>query len=120
MRRNRERASLVLLIALLLPLVLGLMPQAAFSAQAQFDRDVAASLCAPESDGQDQDRHAGHDACCILCPAGSSVPVALRASAQPALPLLFRRADSALTPADPVPGLRADLARIVPRGPPIV
>ena len=69
LRRHRCVVIAWVAMSLMMPLVLGLLPQPALSAVQSLDRDIALSICS-QLDGQQRDggQHdqATHD-CCILC-----------------------------------------------------
>jgi hypothetical protein len=75
LRRQQRAVSRVVVLAFLLPLLLGLLPQRALSAEEALLRDLATSLC-PEDvaglpighqPGDQSDRHGQ----CVLCVAGT-------------------------------------------------
>lgn len=118
---SRGRVALALILALFLPLLLGIIPQPALSAEAQLDWDIAASLCEPQGEGQgSRDQHAGHEQCCILCPAGASAAVTLKEFP----PTVFGPEATSSWAMNPVKPLfharRPELMDIIPRGPPLL
>jgi hypothetical protein len=115
-RATRAGVSLSLLIAFLLPLLLGVLP--APTAAAQLARDIAASYCDPDGERPAQSPHGDHETCCILCPVGG--PAALEARDVPIAPAPAALADVWVAGVGLllVPGRRIDLTQIVPRGPP--
>ena len=117
-QRSHRRAgiSLALLLAFLLPLILGVLNVP--SAEAQLARDIAASLCDPQGDGPAKSPHEDHRACCILCPAGTLA--ALQPRDAPPLPSPGEETDvrTHVVREATAPVRRLDLAQIAPRGPP--
>lgn len=118
-RQNRGIVSLALLVALVIPLLAGLLPQPALSAEAALARDIVASRCQPgEEPGQPGMDHQSRD-CCILCSAAAAPVTApdlsqgIAATPRRALP---RLAGVAEDPAPPrIPFYDSDLSL---RGPP--
>ncbi|MCB1378416.1 MAG: hypothetical protein KDK89_08630 [Alphaproteobacteria bacterium] len=119
MRRRQGHWSLVLTLAMVLPLLLGLLPSV--SSEAQLLRDIAASRCYPLGNGPQEERRSDHDGCCILCPSGASASVVL--DGKDAASLIPRRAvglaDNAI-PLELPARRRVDLVFIAPRGPPAI
>ncbi len=75
LRRNRSVIIAWVAMSLMMPLVLGLLPQPALSAIQSLDRDIVQSMCA-QLDGQQQDGGQHHQAthdCCMLCSTSCSV-----------------------------------------------
>lgn len=72
--------SLLVVLALLLPIVLGFFPPLPSGSAAAFERDLAASLCIGGEEDGSPISHGDHEQCCILCPAGSSMVPPLDAS----------------------------------------
>lgn len=72
---RRQVVVHLIAVALLLPLMIGLLPQPVLSATEALDRDIAMSTCvrpdAAPAGGQHHDA-ALHD-CCILCAAGCAI-----------------------------------------------
>jgi hypothetical protein len=120
--RIRRRVTIhAVVLALVLPLVLGLLPQLAMAADNSLDRDVAASICGPSNPGGPADgtiHHSGHGDCilCASCAATGVVPAGSTAAfgAEP------RRVEAvpAVPPAGLPQPLRALLDASPPRGPP--
>lgn len=120
---DQHRRALARLLAamLLLPVLLGVLPAPALSAEDSLTRDLAISLCAPG--GQDKSGQAplhGHGQDCLLCQAGCSMA--------PAADVPEGVSDAAWrgnAGHRPVPRLAMDERRqalwrtsIIPRGPP--
>jgi len=72
---NRQWLARCLAAVLLLPLLLGLIPQTAISAEAALERDLAWSVCEHDAgtptDGKGHEQK--HDTQCILCVAGCPI-----------------------------------------------
>lgn len=69
MRAKPGAAGFVVLVALFVPLLLGLLPPLTPTAAFALERDIAASLCAPGEEQSGSPVHENHPQCCILCPA---------------------------------------------------
>jgi hypothetical protein len=122
LRARRRVAIHAVVLALVLPLLLGLAPMRAAAGEAALARDIAASLCGPSVPGglpDGTEDHRGHGAC-ILCascavPAVSPPGEAIAALLAPPRPAGgFRPMPAAGVP----PPLRALLDASPPRGPP--
>lgn len=74
---SRRGIAAALALSLLLPALIGLLPQPALSASAALDRDIALSQCNPSGASKEQgapQHEAGHDHCILCgtsCPGGS-------------------------------------------------
>jgi hypothetical protein len=70
---NRKRRGIVswMIAALILPVLIGLVPQPALSAAQALDRAIADSLCGTQAPASQQDRHQDHIQHCILCSSGT-------------------------------------------------
>ena len=116
----RGGMSLGLVLAFLLPLLLAVLPVPAPSEAALLERDLANSICAqPGEDGETPD-HADHNDCCILCPAGASVGVTLKASPHIIVPPARLPFGAGAPDLGNISLHRIDLKQIAPRGPPAV
>jgi hypothetical protein len=123
LRARRRVAVHAVVLALVLPLLLGLAPPRAVAGEAALARDIAASFCGSSVPGELPDGgtadHPGHGAC-ILCascavPAASTPGEAVAALLAPPRPAGgFRPMPAAGIP----PPLRALLDASPPRGPP--
>lgn len=73
MRRQRSWLAHWLVAVLLLPLLIGILPQPALSVEASLAQDLALSVCSPfedhQSDGERGHKPA-HEQHCIVCSAG--------------------------------------------------
>jgi hypothetical protein len=81
-RREQGPLSLVVVMAILAPLLLGLLPPLAPTAAVVLEQAIAASRCLSPDGNAPIPSHETHDQCCILCPAGSA-PAASLADAAP-------------------------------------
>jgi len=87
--RCRRALARWLVALLLLPVLLGAIPASQLSAEQALARDLALSICTPNS-AQDQGRVPGsHDGQCVLCTLGCAtctpmVPVSAAAALLPA------------------------------------
>ena len=109
-------------LALVLPLLLGLLPQLAGAGANSLDRDIAASVCGPSNPGGPAEgtaHRSGHGDC-ILCASGAAGGGAVPAGSIAAFCAVPRRVEAlpALPPAGLPPPLRALLDASPPRGPP--
>jgi hypothetical protein len=122
MASGRRGLVSVLVLALLLPVLIGLLPIPALSATAALERDIAVSLCDPLGEPLQQgspQHQAGHDHC-ILC--GTSCPCCSPGISPASAAFASRPASSAI----PLPQLgSAVMLRLLalldvspPRGPP--
>ena len=106
-------------LALLLPMLIGLLPQPAVSAAAALERDVMLSVCGSDQSQQPGgEHHATHDHC-VLCGTHGPNFTPTLASAAPAFTAAPRRsvAPAAAAAVIPLP-LQALLDASPPRGPP--
>jgi hypothetical protein len=75
LRQSRGWIVHAVVLALVLPVLAGLLPAPALSAAAALERDLAVSLCATangeQPDGQQQ--HPAHHDACILCTLGATL-----------------------------------------------
>jgi len=107
-------------LALLLPILIGLLPQPALSAAAALERDVMLSVCGSDQPQQPGgEHHATHDHCVLCGNHGPNFTPTL-ASAAPAFTAVPRRsvAPAAATEQALAPPLQALLDASPPRGPP--
>lgn len=119
LRARQAGFSLGLVLAMLLPLLLGAIPAPALSAEGQIASDIASSRCSPTAgDGGPRHDPATHD-CCILCAGlgqGTAAPP-LKGGIDAMLPDVVATLHYAAPPlpsAAAVPGFD----HIAPRGPP--
>lgn len=107
-------------LALLLPMLIGLLPQPALSAAAALERDVLLSVCGSDQSQQPGgEHHATHDHC-VLCGAQCLSCSPTLASAAPAFTAVPRQSslfEAIAAGAIPLP-LQALLDASPPRGPP--
>jgi hypothetical protein len=113
---GRGYLSLTLVLALVLPVLLGLLPPLSSTPAFALDRDLAASLCIDGEEGGSPSSHDDHAQCCILCPAGASVNAALDAT--PAIPLPRRKTFTYVFAAEAVTATPANEDWHSARGPP--
>lgn len=107
-------------LVLLLPMLIGLMPQPALSAAAALERDVLLSVCGSDQSQQPgSEHHATHDHCVLCGNHGPSFTPTL-ASAAPAFTAVPRQSSSfEAIAAGAIPLLlQALLDASPPRGPP--
>ena len=108
-------------LALLLPMLIGLLPQPALSAAAALERDVMLSVCGIDQSQQPGgEHHATHDHCVLCGTHGPSFTPTL-ASAAPAFTTVPRQSslfEAAAAAVIPLP-LQALLDASPPRGPPV-
>lgn len=118
LRKYGRLPSLLLLLAVAAPVLLGAMPA---SAEQRLIRDLSYSICAPAEDGSSGEQMpVSHEHCCIL--SGSAGHVFGMAAAAPVFilpPLDIRSIDVVLAASD-VPSPPPDLRATAPRGPPTV
>jgi hypothetical protein len=102
-------------LALLLPALIGLLPQPALSAASAFERDLLLSVC-----GEDAPQHQSTHDHCVLCGSQCSGFSPSLAKAEPAFTAAPRRSlEPAVTVAATLaPPLQALLDASPPRGPP--
>lgn len=110
------------MLAFVLPAVIGLLPQPALSASTALDRDIMMSVCGQDMPGQpggDQQHQATHDHCMLCGNHCQSCCPTLGASA-PAFAATPRHAGipQAATPEALASPLQALLDASPPRGPP--
>ena len=110
-------------LAFMLPALIGLLPQLALSASSALERDVLTSVCGQNGSGQqDRDRHSASHEHCVLCgnPCPNCSPSLADATpafgARPALAGVPRAATADIMPAP----LQALLDASPPRGPPAI
>lgn len=109
-------------LALLLPALIGLLPQPAISASAALERDVLMSVCgqdAPQQQDEGSGHPSGHDHC-VLCASHGQASSPSLASATPAFMPVPLRGGIAVSvrPGAIAPPLQALLDASPPRGPP--
>lgn len=107
-------------VALVLPVLVGLLPQPAVSAATALERDLLLSVCGQDMSQQGGgEHHSGHDHC-VLCASHCPSCSPSLASAVPAFTAAPRRSSlSAVTAAAAIPPpLQALLDASPPRGPP--
>jgi hypothetical protein len=120
LRQGRGWIIHAVVLALVLPVLSGLLPAPALSATAALDRDIAVSLCATANgeapDGQQQ-HPARHDAC-VLCALGGALSGPAPGDA--AVVAIARMAGKVLHPRQASTGLQPShfLTGSPPRGPP--
>lgn len=107
-------------LALVLPVLIGLLPQPALSAASALERDLLLSVCGEDLPQQGSGGHQSTHDHCVLC--GNHCPSCSPslASAAPAYLSVPRRADRprAAAATDIPPPLQALLDASPPRGPP--
>lgn len=123
MRNMRRWFVHAVALALMLPAIIGLLPQQALSASAAFDRDFLVSVCGHDLPGQRTDggQHQGGDDHCVLCaghgfscsPGIASVAPVSTAAPPGSLP-------QPATASALAPPLQALLDARPPRGPPVL
>jgi hypothetical protein len=120
-RAGRKLPSFVLLLAILAPVLLGVMPARALSAEQQLLRDTAINICSPFDDA-DKDKHssASHQQCCILCSPLNHVFGATGSFALVIPPPLRIRGQDIKLSNNEIPPPRPDLRSTAPRGPPAI
>ena len=120
-RLSRRLPSLALLLAILAPVLFGIMPVPAMSAEQQLINDISGSICSPLGHSDTGERApAQHEHCCILCGPLNHV---LGTAGTPALAiapsLKLRGMDIALSNSEAPPS-PPDLRATAPRGPPTI
>lgn len=125
-RLRQQRRSIIhwVIAALVLPVLLGLLPQPALSEAAALERDLASFTCsldpAGAADRENGSRHSQHDQC-ILCASGCPVcaPVLLGGVPSAALPRLKQA--HLQQPADHITAILRGVLRqgSPPRAPPL-
>jgi hypothetical protein len=120
LRSMRRWLVQAVVLALLLPAVIGALPQPALSAAAALDRDLATSVCGsklPQQQGGQHDQAHDH---CVLCATHCAVASPSLASATAAFSATPRAAGvpRAETAEAMAPSLQALLDASPPRGPP--
>lgn len=78
-RQERFRqgdVSLPVVLAMLLPLLLGLLPPLTPTAAFTLERDLAASRCLQPNDAEPDRQHHDHAQCCVLCRTAPDVAAA--------------------------------------------
>ena len=118
-RLGSRLPSLALLLAMMVPVLLGLLPVPAMSAEQQLLNDISGNICSPHEPGGKNDRTpASHEHHCILCVASNPfLGVAKTLDLVIAPSLVLRRITLALV-RDVAPPTRPDLRATAPRGPP--
>lgn len=121
--RNMHRWFVhAVMLALLLPALIGLLPQPAVSASAALERDLLVSVCGRDTPQQQDEgsRHpAGHDHC-VLCSSHGTACSPSLAGAEPAFTPVPPQAGAPSRVRDGAiaPPLQALLDASPPRGPP--
>ena len=89
LRQARHWLARTMVFALLLPQLLGLLPQPSLSAAAALERDLAWSVCDPAGGGPGErnEHNQQHDAQCILCTTGCQHCSPVLADEQPFVPI---------------------------------
>jgi hypothetical protein len=107
-------------LALLLPALIGLLPQPALSAASAFERDLLLSVCGEDAPQQGGGQHQSTHDHCVLCGSQCSGFSPSLANAEPAFTAAPRRSlEPAVTVAATLaPPLQALLDASPPRGPP--
>ncbi len=119
----RRWLARTVILAFMLPALVGLLPQPAVSAAVALERDILTSVCGQSGSSQpDQDRHGASHEHCVLCgnPCPSCAPsLAAATPAFTARPRLSAAPCAATADAAAAP-LQALLDDSPPRGPPAV
>jgi hypothetical protein len=107
-------------LALLLPALIGLLPQPALSAASAFERDLLLSVCGENAPQQGGGHHQSSHDHCVLCGSNCSSLSPSLANAEPAFTAAPRRSDepTVTVAATLAPPLQARLDASPPRGPP--
>lgn len=107
-------------LALLLPALIGLLPQPALSAASAFERDLLLSVCGEDAPQQGGGQHQSTHDHCVLCSSHCSSTSPTLANAAPAFTSEPRRSDkpAMAVAATLAPPLQALLDASPPRGPP--
>lgn len=107
-------------LALVLPVLVGLLPQPALSAASALERDLLLSVCGQDLPHQGGGEHQSTHDHCVLCGSHGSTCSPSLASAAPAFSAAPRRSDlSEVTATAAIaPPLQALLDASPPRGPP--
>jgi hypothetical protein len=107
-------------LALLLPALIGLLPQPALSAASAFERDLMLSVCGEDASQQGGGHHPSTHEHCVLCASHCSSLSPSLANAAPAFTAAPRRSAEPMVTAAPAlaPPLQALLDASPPRGPP--
>lgn len=120
LRSCRRSIAQTLVLALLVPLLLGLLPQPGLSAGQALARDIAASICDPSGEQRGEHQPQGHHDSCILCTSGQCASTPSLAAASAAF-TAFPQEAGPLPPAARI-GIPALLEALIdgspPRGPP--
>lgn len=120
LRGLRRWVAQAVALALLLPALIGLLPQPALSAASAFERDLLLSVCGEGAPQQGGGQHQSTHDHCVLCSGHCSGVSPNLANVAPAFTAAPRRADEpAMTVAATLaPPLQALLDASPPRGPP--
>lgn len=120
LRGLRRWVAQAVALALLLPALIGLLPQPALSAASAFERDLLLSFCGENGPQQGGGQHQSTHDHCVLCGSHCSSLSPSLANAEPAFTAAPRRSDEpAVTVAATLaPPLQALLDASPPRGPP--
>lgn len=122
LRKQRRWLAHAVAVFLVLPALIGLLPQAALSATAALERDAMASICGqdrPQPVDHDGQQHAGHDHCVVCATACAGLGPGL-AAVSPAFATRPGRTGvlGALQAGETGSPLQASVAWRPPRGPP--
>lgn len=118
LRSRAEGPGLAIVLAFLLPVLLGVLPPLTPTAAFALERDIAASRCLEPGEGGPAAPHHAHDQCCILCPA-AQVAGAVAADV-PSLPVRREAAQAADFADGVVVAFHPAVAGLSARGPPAI
>ncbi len=120
LRGLRRWVAQAVALALLLPALIGLLPQPALSAASTFERDLLLSVCGENEPQQGGGHHQSSHDHCVLCGSNCSSLSPSLANAEPAFTAAPRRSDepTVTVAATLAPPLQARLDASPPRGPP--
>ena len=120
LRGLRRWVAQAVALALLLPALIGLLPQPALSAASTFERDLLLSVCGENEPQQSGGHHQSSHDHCVLCGSNCSSLSPSLANAEPAFTAAPRRSDepTVTVAATLAPPLQARLDASPPRGPP--
>jgi hypothetical protein len=115
----RQVPALALLFAILAPVLLGILPSAAMSAEQQLSYDTSQNICTNLPSDHDKKQHQGdHNQCCILCNTQNHAllqePVSTPVFAPPVAVHPEKTGLAILA----IPNAPPDLRATAPRGPP--
>ncbi len=118
-RHSRRLPSLALLLAILAPVLLGLLPVPAIGAEQRLLNDISANICSPlEQGGKTGQMPFSHEDHCILCASSNHFPAAAKTPDLVITPSLVLRRITLTQTQDVAPPSRPDLRATAPRGPP--